>query len=445
MVKKIRWSYAFVDGVRKHIDEVCSGTHGICLLCRHRLIAKKGEINAPHWAHENGGACDVWYQPKGDWHRYWQNLFPREWQEVVVEREKDKHIADIKTSREEVIEVQWSPISCGEIEEREKFYGKMIWIVGASESSNNKRLKRFLEQNAGEGKGEFEICEVDDLFFEKLKWLYCSRPVFVDIDGTEESPVSEGDLYYIIPQKSDQDDRHVAKVSRKKLVKAFCEGTARELFQRIKDARDLYVRNKIAHRNEQLVQMRADEITRREELYRQNREKAEPYIPFSDTVKNAIGFVTRAFHHPPRCALTIGWMAAFMIIEGDLKQLTIDAVEISIAPYGRVALHLAQNYSREEYEQDCLRARQRGISGNFESYDVLVEECRDKIVACVDYLVKHTDKGLLLTFASPYRFLKPGAKAWTWGRSQRTFWTLPEKTQEYLGNVDIVSRNQIGL
>lgn len=60
-------------------------------------------------------------------------MFPKEWQEVVVEKEVDglvvRHIADVKTERGVILEVQYSPISIEDIAIRERFYNNMLWLV----------------------------------------------------------------------------------------------------------------------------------------------------------------------------------------------------------------------------------------------------------------------------------------------------------------------------
>ena len=127
------WPYAIVNGVRRHISEVARKQHGVCPVCQSELIARKGDVRAEHWWHVNGKRCDAWYQPKGPWHCYWQNMFPKEWQEVVVQKEikgqEVRHVADVKTEKGAILEVQYSPISIEDIAIRELFYGNMLWLV----------------------------------------------------------------------------------------------------------------------------------------------------------------------------------------------------------------------------------------------------------------------------------------------------------------------------
>lgn len=98
-------------------------SNGICPSCRHPLIAKMGQINVHHWAHE-AADCDPWHESEGPWHLGWKALF----KESNVERVIGPHRADVITDHGVVIELQHSSISTEEIAEREAFYKNMIWI-----------------------------------------------------------------------------------------------------------------------------------------------------------------------------------------------------------------------------------------------------------------------------------------------------------------------------
>jgi len=120
--------YSFVDNERM---EAFKGGKGICILCKKETIAKCGTRIVHHWAHKTIFECDSWWENETEWHREWKSKFPKEWQEVVHfdEETGEKHIADIKTDKGLVIELQNSPISIEELNSREAFYKKLIWIV----------------------------------------------------------------------------------------------------------------------------------------------------------------------------------------------------------------------------------------------------------------------------------------------------------------------------
>jgi competence CoiA-like predicted nuclease len=115
-----------------------------CPNCNSIVIAKCGDLNIWHWAHDNLLSCDSWnYEPKTKWHIDWQNNFSEEQTEVYITRGDQAHRADILTTSQVVIEIQNSKISTTEIEERERFYKKMIWVINSEEFKQNITLTRF--------------------------------------------------------------------------------------------------------------------------------------------------------------------------------------------------------------------------------------------------------------------------------------------------------------
>ncbi|MBP5713862.1 MAG: hypothetical protein J6X07_04085 [Prevotella sp.] len=120
--------FALVDNEKV---EAAKGLKGVCPICQESVIPKCGQYKINHWAHKSIAHCDKWWESETDWHRNWKNLFPKEWQEIVAYDEKtgEKHIADIKTSSDLVVEFQHSHISNEERISREEFYKNMVWVV----------------------------------------------------------------------------------------------------------------------------------------------------------------------------------------------------------------------------------------------------------------------------------------------------------------------------
>lgn len=128
--------FAYVNGVRTLPQK---GTLGICNGCGGKMIAKCGDINIHHWAHSNKIDCDPWWENETQWHRDWKDLFPEEYREVVLfdSTNTEYHRADIYTKTGVTIEFQNSPLSLNELQSREKFYKKLIWVL------NGKKFKGF--------------------------------------------------------------------------------------------------------------------------------------------------------------------------------------------------------------------------------------------------------------------------------------------------------------
>lgn len=43
----------------------------VCPACHDTVIARCGNVNMWHWAHQKGFDCDDWYEPESEWHRNW--------------------------------------------------------------------------------------------------------------------------------------------------------------------------------------------------------------------------------------------------------------------------------------------------------------------------------------------------------------------------------------
>lgn len=103
----------------------------LCPGCGQPVIAKCGEINVWHWAHQVSD-CDAWSEGETDWHLEWKGRFKQV--EVTIRRDGEWHRADAMTDGGWVIEFQHSPISPEQMQTREKFYGDMVWIFDATKA-----------------------------------------------------------------------------------------------------------------------------------------------------------------------------------------------------------------------------------------------------------------------------------------------------------------------
>ena len=118
------------------------GERSACPCCYGLLIAKCGSINIWHWAHESLTDCDHWSEGISEWHLAWQLLVKESCREVVI----GEHRADIRLRTGQIIELQHSSISADEVEERELFYERMIWIFDADEFKHNLMLREKISK-----------------------------------------------------------------------------------------------------------------------------------------------------------------------------------------------------------------------------------------------------------------------------------------------------------
>lgn len=133
--------------VQNNKVEATKGAKGVCPVCGSEVIAKCGDKNRHHWSHKSN-CTDHWWENETDWHRNWKNQFPKEWQEVVhFDETGEKHIADIKTPENWVVEFQHSSIDPKERSSRNKFYNtdsNLIWIIDGTRRTTD--LKQFKDE-----------------------------------------------------------------------------------------------------------------------------------------------------------------------------------------------------------------------------------------------------------------------------------------------------------
>lgn len=180
--------FALLNGTR--IKASKSVREAVCQLCLSPVIPCVGSINKPHFRHVSKEHCDTWSEGITKWHLDWQAQFKEEFREVIITKNAEKHIADVKTTNGTVIEFQNSFISPDDIRIRESFYGNMIWVFNVTASKDNidfldiKNKDRYWDT----------VWNYDQFKFDELKnvvgynWKYpkkhiftCKRFVFLDI------------------------------------------------------------------------------------------------------------------------------------------------------------------------------------------------------------------------------------------------------------------------
>lgn len=137
------------EGNRTFIDGAHSKEDYFCPACKEKLVLKKGKNRAHHFAHPAHSRCsDTWNYDMSDWHIAWQNRFPPESQEVILNKGGKKHRADVcLEDRKVVYEFQHSSLSSKEFEERNDFYSslgyKVIWIFDLSNQYANELIENY--------------------------------------------------------------------------------------------------------------------------------------------------------------------------------------------------------------------------------------------------------------------------------------------------------------
>jgi competence CoiA-like predicted nuclease len=152
-------------GKRIHASEAIKEKQYFCPLCDNKVILRQGEINIEHFAHIK--KCDDnWHYDVSEWHSEWQNQFPKNNQEIVIEYNGEKHRADVMACGH-VIEFQHSPITAEEFNKRNRFYlsygKKVIWIFDFRNEFENGLMECYDEWHRNKDNGG------------KFMWKYAKR------------------------------------------------------------------------------------------------------------------------------------------------------------------------------------------------------------------------------------------------------------------------------
>jgi len=194
--------FALIDNNRV---EAQPKQQGLCPICSQPVIAKCGNKKVWHWAHRGIISCDSWWEPETEWHRNWKNNYPTEWQEIVLfdEQTGEKHIADVQTIHNLVMEFQHSAMKPEERISREKFYKNMLWVVDGTRLQRDyprfhKGMENFRRTNQ---QGVYFVDFPDEVF--PKSWLNSTVPVIFDFCGLSTSEQNEikNTLWCLLPQK----------------------------------------------------------------------------------------------------------------------------------------------------------------------------------------------------------------------------------------------------
>lgn len=137
------------------IENAKKGNKYYCTECKAEVITKKGKVREHHFAHKNEQTSCSYKKHEGKtlWHREWQNLFGADYQEIILENNDEKRIADVSIHNY-VIEFQHSPMKLSEFRSRNKFYTslgyKIIWVFDLLDAYENGQIYTINENNTYE-------------------------------------------------------------------------------------------------------------------------------------------------------------------------------------------------------------------------------------------------------------------------------------------------------
>jgi competence CoiA-like predicted nuclease len=181
-----------INGVKispeKNIEARCFG-------CDSLMVAKMGMVMLHHWAHLTKKECDIWMENEGEWHLGWKKLCEEHSKinditiEKFIKKENIWHFADIYSEKKGVTELQHSPISVQDIQAREQFYGKMVWLFDCREAYKEGRLTIYYHNTYHTFTWKHPKKTID----------FVRKPVFFDIGDNKILQISktsiEGKMY----------------------------------------------------------------------------------------------------------------------------------------------------------------------------------------------------------------------------------------------------------
>lgn len=75
---------------------------------------------------------DPWLYPENRWSLAWRSHFPKAWVEEVLERGREKHVADVLLPNKVVLKFQTRGLTNSQIVQRESYFShRMIWVIDA--------------------------------------------------------------------------------------------------------------------------------------------------------------------------------------------------------------------------------------------------------------------------------------------------------------------------
>lgn len=254
--------YALINGEK---SEATKGSRGFCPSCGSELVAKCGETYVNHWAHKGSRNCDPWWESETDWHRSWKDNFPKEWQEIIhIDKESgEKHIADVKTDSDWVLEFQHSNINPEERLSRDSFYPKLVWVIdGVRRQRDKPNFYRILEQNSSGGAAP----PLKRIFFPDecrliKEWHKSDAFVFFDFQDVdkENQPI----IWFLFPKTIDK-EAYLCPITRVEFIELHNSNKFDELIENV-------ILPFIAGlKNTEKNKVEMEEIRRRESLLRMN-------------------------------------------------------------------------------------------------------------------------------------------------------------------------------
>ena len=188
------------DGERIEAIEASRDQEYYCQTCKAAVRLRRGSQRAAHFSHKE--ACsDTWrYEEMSEWHRAWQESFPVENREIVLNIDNEIHRADVLINNT-VIEFQHSSMTRDDFYKRSRFYinngYRVIWLFDEIEHFQQ---GRFIKEEKPSWKvgSDYYWKHGRDTFDGLLNYRDFSHnpiSVFIQTDSKEDSSSGIMEVY----------------------------------------------------------------------------------------------------------------------------------------------------------------------------------------------------------------------------------------------------------
>jgi hypothetical protein len=225
-----------------------------CPSCGNPVILKSGIQNTDHFAHIANECADAWNYDTSEWHIKMQGFFPTDAREVVIRHNGIVHRADVFIENT-VIEMQHSPISAEEFNDRNEFFTslgyRVVWVFDVRDKKYNNQIQYLDEDTSTKFKWShpmriFEILDKPLTDYDK------SFAVYLDLYYEEYEDVAP-EIYRIVWTKGndvDAVDLSRFAICEEGIVLGDIEGSE-DFFLSLKEKRKRYALKRIKELKEE--------------------------------------------------------------------------------------------------------------------------------------------------------------------------------------------------
>ena len=131
------------------------------------------------------------------WHRDWKEAFPAAYREVSFSNSSvgELHRADVHTPCGTTIEFQNSPITLEELESREAYYPKLVWVLNGKKFKGFRILKHLPDVDDPR-LSDYEFCHTDHLSMIRKDDLLSAKPKVLNFRHHELKNIPLTSCYY---------------------------------------------------------------------------------------------------------------------------------------------------------------------------------------------------------------------------------------------------------